>query len=113
MPAATSAKGFKSEEIFDMISNSLAEEGKALVGKVKGIYAFKVKGGPDGAEGFWIVDAKNGSGAVEFNGKGDGRSIAILTTAKHSWQGHDVDIESATISVQEGGGLSPGMSSKS
>merc|ERR1711862_667262 len=44
---ATSADGFKSKEI----------------------YGFKVKGGPDNKEGFWIVDAKNGLGSVEFNGK--------------------------------------------
>merc|ERR1711990_563615 len=70
MSSATSADGFKSKEIFDTISKSLAEDGKTLVGKVKGIYGFKVKGGPDNKEGFWIVDAKNGLGSVEFNGKG-------------------------------------------
>ena len=37
---------------------------------MKGIYGFKVKAGPGGKEGFWIVDAKNGSGEVKFNGKG-------------------------------------------
>jgi hypothetical protein len=40
------------------------------VNKVKGVYAFKVKGGPGGQEGLWVVDAKNGSGSVEFGGKG-------------------------------------------
>merc|ERR1712203_127522 len=69
MSTATSADGFKSKEILDTISKSLAEDGKTLVGKVKGIYGFKVKGGPDNKEGFWIVDAKNGLGSVEFNGK--------------------------------------------
>merc|ERR1712226_601819 len=68
---STSADGFKSKEIFDTISKSLAEDGKTLVGKVKGIYGFKVKNGPDNKEGFWIVDAKNGLGSVEFNGKGE------------------------------------------
>jgi sterol carrier protein 2 len=38
---------------------------------VKGVYAFKVKGGPGGQEGLWIVDAKTGAGSVEFNGKGE------------------------------------------
>ena len=71
MSTATSVDGFKSKEIFDAISKSLAEDGKTLVGKVKGIYGFKVKGGPDNKEGFWIVDAKNGLGSVEFNGKGE------------------------------------------
>merc|ERR1712088_947047 len=37
-------------------------------GKVKGIFAFKVKK-TDGTIGTWIVDAKNGSGSVEFEGK--------------------------------------------
>ena len=37
---------------------------------MKGIYGFKVKGGPGGTEGYWIVDAKNGSGSVVFNGTG-------------------------------------------
>ena len=50
----------------------LQADGPTLVGKVKGIYGFKVKGGPGGAEGFWIVDAKNGSGNVVFNGTGKG-----------------------------------------
>ena len=68
---STSADGFKSKEIFDTISKTLAEDGKTLVGKVKGIYGFKVKNGPDNKEGFWIVDAKNGLGSVEFNGKGE------------------------------------------
>ena len=70
MPAAQSVDGFKSKAIFDGIEASLKEDGKTLVGKVKGIYGFKVKGGPGGSEGFWIVDAKNGNGSVEFNGKG-------------------------------------------
>jgi sterol carrier protein 2 len=70
MPAAQSVDGFKSKAIFDGIEAALKEDGKTLVGKVKGIYGFKVKGGPGGCEGFWIVDAKNGNGSVEFNGKG-------------------------------------------
>merc|ERR1712126_705154 len=69
MVASTEENGFKSKVIFDMISKALSEDGKTLVGKVKGIYGFKVKGGPDNKEGFWIVDAKNGLGSVEFNGK--------------------------------------------
>ena len=40
--------------------NPLQSDGATLVNKVKGIYAFKVKGGPGGQEGLWIVDAKNG-----------------------------------------------------
>lgn len=32
--------------------------------KIGGIFAFKVKGGPGGAEAVWVVDVKNGSGSV-------------------------------------------------
>merc|ERR1712209_129428 len=46
----------------------MGNEGESLVGKVKGVYLFKVKAGAGGVEGTWIVDAKNGSGSVEFNG---------------------------------------------
>ena len=66
------ADHFRSKEIFDKIEALLADDGAAMVAKVKGIYLFRVKAGRDGAEGAWILDAKNGSGAVEFNGKGDG-----------------------------------------
>lgn len=32
--------------------------------KIGGIFAFKVKDGPGGAEAVWVVDVKNGSGSV-------------------------------------------------
>jgi sterol carrier protein 2 len=47
----------------------LKADGEALVNKVKGVFAFKVKDA-NGNEGVWIVDAKNGKGSVEFGGKG-------------------------------------------
>lgn len=60
---------FKSNAIFSGIADALAQDGENLVKKVKGVYAFKVKGA-GGKIGLWIVDAKNGSGKVEFEGKG-------------------------------------------
>merc|ERR1711931_34274 len=69
MIAPPSQDDFKSKEIFDMISKALAEDGKSLVSKVKGVYGFKIKGTQGGKEGFWIVDAKNGAGSVQYNGK--------------------------------------------
>lgn len=68
--AATSSEEFKSAAIFSAIEQALKEDGAALVGKVKGVYCFQVKGGPGGREGKWIVDAKNGSGSVTYNGTG-------------------------------------------
>lgn len=32
--------------------------------KIGGVFAFKVKDGPDGKEATWIVDVKNGNGCV-------------------------------------------------
>lgn len=32
--------------------------------KIGGVFAFKVKNGPDGEEATWIVDVKNGKGCV-------------------------------------------------
>ena len=41
-----------------------------LVERVRGVYAFKVRNGPNGKEGYWVINAKTGKGSVEFNGKG-------------------------------------------
>ena len=38
--------------------------------KMKGVFAFKVKGA-GGKEGVWVVDVKNGSGAVKFGANGE------------------------------------------
>ena len=62
-------RDLKSSLIFDGIAEALENDGANLVKKVKGIFGFKIKDG-NGKEHLWIVDAKNGSGKVEFNGKG-------------------------------------------
>lgn len=41
-----------------------------LIERVRGIYGFKVRNGPGGKEGYWVINAKVGKGKVEFNGKG-------------------------------------------
>ena len=76
MPAEITQEDFKSKQIFDQLEALLESEGETLVGKVKGVYLFKVKAGAGGVEGSWIVDAKNGSGSVEFNGTGKDHFIA-------------------------------------
>lgn len=64
--AASSPAGFQSAPIFDRISEHLKAEGANIVKKVKGVYAFKVTGGPSGNEGTWLVDVKNDNGSVAF-----------------------------------------------
>ena len=49
----------------------LLQEGPAFVKKIKGVFCFKLSGGPNGEEGLWIVDVKNGSGAVKFGSNGE------------------------------------------
>ena len=63
------AQDFKAKQIFSILEDALKNEGKDLVKKIKGIFAFKVKG-PQGTTVTWIVDVKNGYGKVELNGKG-------------------------------------------
>jgi len=64
--SSTAESEFKSHVVFDEVKKSLEEEGAKYVKKIKGVYCFKVKGA-DGKEGVWIVDVKNGKGAVKFN----------------------------------------------
>merc|ERR1719244_723892 len=62
--ASKGLEGFKSHAVFQEISKKLEQEGQAFVKKIGGVFAFKVKGGPEGAEATWYVDVKNGSGCV-------------------------------------------------
>jgi len=63
--SAVDEKAFKASEMFSEIKSALDKDGANYVKKIKGIFCFKVKG-PNSQEGVWIVDAKNGNGAVKF-----------------------------------------------
>ena len=63
------AQDFKATQIFSILEEALKNEGEDLVKKIKGVFAFKVKG-QQGNTITWIVDVKNGSGKVELNGNG-------------------------------------------
>ncbi|XP_072129922.1 sterol carrier protein 2 isoform X1 [Mobula birostris] len=65
--AESSVNGFKAQTVFKEIEKKLQEEGEVFVKKIGGVFAFKVKDGPDGKEGLWVVDVKNGKGSVDFN----------------------------------------------
>jgi len=70
-PTSAQASDFRVSAVFDIIEGQLKQSGADYVKKVGGIFCFKVKKGSD--IGVWVVDVKNGSGAVKFdpNGKGD------------------------------------------
>ncbi|MCJ8732013.1 hypothetical protein PDJAM_G00205810 [Pangasius djambal] len=57
-------EGFKSHAVFKEIEKRLQEEGEAYIKKIGGVFAFKVKDGPEGKEALWVVDVKNGKGSV-------------------------------------------------
>ncbi|XP_067893331.1 sterol carrier protein 2 isoform X2 [Heterodontus francisci] len=65
--AVASVNGFKAQTVFREIEKKLQEEGELFVKKIGGVFAFKVKNGPGGKEGLWVVDVKNGKGSVDFN----------------------------------------------
>lgn len=62
--AAAGQGGFKAHMVFKEIEKKLQEDGNQFVKKIGGVFAFKVKDGPGGKEGTWIVDVKNGKGSV-------------------------------------------------
>lgn len=62
----SAADGFKSTPVFLEVKNQLDKDGPAIVKKMNGIMAFKVKG-PGGKEVTWTIDAKTGNGSLELN----------------------------------------------
>ncbi|XP_034270986.1 sterol carrier protein 2 [Pantherophis guttatus] len=67
IPTRAMVDGFKSSLVFKEIEKKLQEEGEEYVKKIGGIFAFKVKDGPEGKEATWVVDVKNGKGCVDNN----------------------------------------------
>jgi len=66
LTSSSPVKDFKSASVFSEIEKALKQDGANLVKKVNGVFCFKVKG-PADQEVVWVVDAKNGNGAVKFN----------------------------------------------
>ncbi|XP_054837294.1 sterol carrier protein 2 isoform X2 [Eublepharis macularius] len=67
IPTRAAVDGFKANLVFKEIEKKLQEEGEQFVKKIGGVFAFKVKDGPEGKEAIWIVDVKNGKGSVDIN----------------------------------------------
>ncbi|KAA0706612.1 Non-specific lipid-transfer protein [Triplophysa tibetana] len=62
--ASSGLEGFKAHAVFQEINKKLQEDGEQFVKRIGGVFAFKVKNGPDEKEATWIVDVKNGRGSV-------------------------------------------------
>ncbi|GAB0095865.1 Non-specific lipid-transfer protein [Sergentomyia squamirostris] len=63
-----SPDGFKVSPYMEFLKQAMEEDQDNLVQKFRGVYGFKVTGGPNGQEGYWIIDAKTGKGTVIYNG---------------------------------------------
>lgn len=56
------------------------QDGERLVKSIGGVFAFKVRDGPDGKEATWIVDVKNGKGSVSTD---PGRCLTKAVITKY------------------------------
>ncbi|NXR10117.1 NLTP protein, partial [Semnornis frantzii] len=79
VPLSAALDRFKSNLVFKEIEKKLQEEGEQFVKKIGGIFAFKIKDGPDGKEATWVVDVKNGKGSVAVNS--DKKADCTITMA--------------------------------
>ena len=67
--AVSDPSKFKANALLEALSIAMQEDTDGLIEGVRGIYGLKVINGPDGAEGYWVINAKIGKGKVEYNGK--------------------------------------------
>lgn len=60
--------GFLVSPLMEIFEQAMVEDKDNLIEKVRGIYGFKVTNGPGGAEGYWVINAKEGKGKITYNG---------------------------------------------
>lgn len=66
---ASNPEEFQVSKYLKILEEAMQSDQDNLVEKVRGIYGFKVRNGPNGLEGYWVVNAKEGKGTVTYNGK--------------------------------------------
>lgn len=66
---ANSPDGFLVTPYMRVLEKAMAEDTEGLIEKARGVYGFKVLNGPNGAVGYWVINAKTGKGSVTYNGK--------------------------------------------
>jgi len=67
--AAGNPEDFKVFKYMKILEEAMENDADNLIEKVRGIYGFKVRNGPSGAEGYWVINAKEGKGKVTYDGK--------------------------------------------
>lgn len=67
--AAANPEDFKVYKYLKILEEAMETDQDKLIEKVRGIYGFKVRNGPNGSEAYWVINAKEGKGKVTFEGK--------------------------------------------
>lgn len=66
--AAGNADDFKVSKYMKILEKAMETDTENHVEQFRGIYGFKVQNGPNGLEGYWVINAKEGKGRVTYNG---------------------------------------------
>lgn len=66
---ADNPENFKVYKYMKILEEAMKTDEDQLIEKVRGVYGFKVRNGPNGDEGYWVINAKEGKGSVKYNGK--------------------------------------------
>lgn len=65
---AENPENFKVYKYMKILEEAMATDEDGLIEKVRGVYGFKVRNGPGGAEGYWVINAREGRGRVAYGG---------------------------------------------
>ncbi|KAG4074915.1 hypothetical protein HA402_009340 [Bradysia odoriphaga] len=65
---SANGEGFLVTPYLKVLEQAMEEDKDNLIAKVRGIYGFKVTNGPNGATGYWVINAKTGKGSITYNG---------------------------------------------
>lgn len=79
---AISDKGFKATPYLKILEQAMLDDEDNLIEKHRGIYGFRVKKS-NGEEGFWVINAKEGKGYIEFNSKCTSGLFTLLLFNKY------------------------------
>ncbi|CAG9564470.1 unnamed protein product [Danaus chrysippus] len=66
---AANPENFKVYKYMKILEEAMKSDEDKLIEKVRGVYGFKVRNGPNGEEGYWVINAKEGKGSVNYDGK--------------------------------------------
>uniref|UniRef100_A0A8D8LH06 Sterol carrier protein 2 n=1 Tax=Cacopsylla melanoneura TaxID=428564 RepID=A0A8D8LH06_9HEMI len=72
---------FQCDSMFKLLEQAMNEDDQNLVEGFRGIYGFEVRNGPGGKTGRWVINAMEGKGKIEYNGKDKPQVTFIVNDA--------------------------------